>query len=188
MSENAAIDPIFDLNTYRFELPLERIAQTPVEPRDASKLLVLHRKTGVLEHRHFRDLPEYLGPSDLLVANNSKVIRARLLGHRVGSGGRFEFLLLERSGPKTWIGLYHASARAKPGMQFEVPPPKGASPTQEMLIGTVTSFPGGPERAAEYGGAIAVEFDRDPEAGTYGEIPLPPYIQTDDPNQYEIRY
>src|SRR5579883_2751259 len=82
------------ISDFDYELPQELIAQTPIEPRDASRLLVVHRATGKLEHRHFYDIGDYLRPGDLLIANQSRVIPARLLGHRAGTGGVVEVLLL----------------------------------------------------------------------------------------------
>ena len=83
---------------FYYDLPQELIAQTPLERRDASRLLVLHRQDGALDHRHFYDLPEYLRPGDCLVMNDSRVIPARLLGKRVPSGGAAEVLLLTDKG------------------------------------------------------------------------------------------
>ena len=90
------------ISDFDYDLPPELIAQTPIEPRDASRLLVVHRATQSIEHRHFRDIGAYLRPGDLLIANQSRVIPARLLGHRVETGGAVEVLLLAervRSGP-----------------------------------------------------------------------------------------
>ena len=78
---------------FEYILPPELIAQTPIEPRDASRLLVLHRSDGRVEHRHFREIHEYLRPGDLLVANESRVIPARVFGHKVPTGGKVEMLL-----------------------------------------------------------------------------------------------
>src|SRR5438067_6981263 len=83
---------------FNYELPQELIAQAPVEPRDSARLLVVRRGDGALEHRHFHDLPRYLRPGDLLVANESRVMPARLVGHKVPSGGRVEVLLLRPDG------------------------------------------------------------------------------------------
>ena len=79
---------------FYFDLPQELIAQTPLERRDGSRLLVLDKITGAVEHRHFYDLPEYLRPGDCLILNNSRVLPARLLGHRLPGGGACEILLL----------------------------------------------------------------------------------------------
>src|SRR5579883_2952464 len=98
----------WNISDFDYDLPQELIAQTPIEPRDASRLLVVDRATGSFSHRHFRDLGDYLRPGDLLLANQSRVIPARLLGKRAGSGGHVELLLLaERAdlGPAVWETL-----------------------------------------------------------------------------------
>ena len=87
---------------FYFDLPAELIAQTPIERRDASRLLVLDKDSGAWEHRHFFDLPEYLRPGDCLILNNSRVLPARLLGQRLPGGGACEVLLLIDRGDKTW--------------------------------------------------------------------------------------
>ena len=87
---------------FYFDLPPELIAQTPIQRRDASRLLVLDKTTGATEHRHFFDLPEYLHPGDCLILNNSRVLPARLLGHRVPGGGACEILLLIDRGDNVW--------------------------------------------------------------------------------------
>src|SRR5438094_8446887 len=83
---------------FNYQLPQDLIAQTPVEPRDSARLLVVRRSDGELEHRHFYDLPRYLRAGDLLVANESRVMPAHLVGHKVPSGGRVEVLLLRPDG------------------------------------------------------------------------------------------
>src|SRR6266571_3372352 len=83
-------DMTYKISDFDYELPQELIAQTPIEPRDASRLLVVHRDMGIFEHRHFRDIGEYLCPGDLLIANQSRVLPARLLGHRAETGGVVE--------------------------------------------------------------------------------------------------
>jgi S-adenosylmethionine:tRNA ribosyltransferase-isomerase len=193
------------LQDYNFELPEELIAQKPVEPRDASRLLVVDRKSGTWAHRHFRDLSDYLDADDLLVANNTKVLKARLLGNRIlksdelphgqytddGSdappaqfggtslkvgdlkhggpklGGKVEFLMLEEKGPRTWDGLFHASAKYVPGVKFQIPTPDGLG-----IVGTIVKG-----SAESPSGTIVVEFDRDPVAAGAGELPLPKYIR-----------
>src|ERR1700694_6188625 len=84
----------YTISDFDYNLPQELIAQTPIEPRDASRLLVLNRETGIMEHRHFHEIGEYLRPGDLLIANQSRVIPARLLGYRAETGGAVEVLLL----------------------------------------------------------------------------------------------
>ena len=90
---------------FYYDLPEELIAQTPLERRDASRLMTLDRKTGEVTHRHFYDLLELLQPGDCLVMNNSRVLPARLLGHRVPTGGAVEVLLLKDQGNGVWEGL-----------------------------------------------------------------------------------
>ena len=93
---------------FNYELPPELIAQTPIPQRDASRLLVLDKNTGAWQHRHFYDLPEYLRPGDCLILNNSRVLPARLLGHRLPGGGACEVLLLTDKGDKVWeLSLIH---------------------------------------------------------------------------------
>ncbi len=82
------------MSSFDYDLPSELIAQTPIEPRDASRLLVVQRNSAVLQHRHFRNIGEYLRPVDLLIANQSRVIPAWLLGHKAETGGAVEVLLL----------------------------------------------------------------------------------------------
>ena len=89
-----AHEDLFDLNAYDYPLPEERIAQTPAEPRDSSRLLSWDVGSGMVEHRRFRDILEYLRPGDLLVLNDTRVLPARLLGKRLPGGGAVEVLLL----------------------------------------------------------------------------------------------
>src|SRR6266566_8730492 len=108
------------ISDFDYDLPQALIAQTPVEPRDASRLLVLNRATGAIEHRHFRDIGAYLRPGDLLIANHSRVIPARLLGHRAETGGAVEVLLLaERPdlGADCWETLVRPGRRLRQGAQ-----------------------------------------------------------------------
>jgi S-adenosylmethionine:tRNA ribosyltransferase-isomerase len=100
---------------YDYQLPPELIAQTPIEPRDASRLLVLHRQTGAIEHRMFRDIGEYLVPGDLLVANQSKVLPARLHGFKESTGGQVEILLLAA---RPDVGVDYWEALVRPGRRL----------------------------------------------------------------------
>src|SRR5947209_12403397 len=109
------------ISDFDYDLPQELIAQTPIEARDASRLLVVHRDTGSFEHRHFRDMGEYLRPGDLLIANQSRVIPARLLGHRAETGGTVEVLLLvERPdlGADCWETLVRPGRRLHEGARL----------------------------------------------------------------------
>src|SRR5215475_8508314 len=106
---------------FDYDLPPELIAQTPIEPRDASRLLVVDRATGDLAHRHFHDLGDYLCPGDLLVANRSRVIPARLAGYKADSKGAVEALLLARRpdlGPEYWETLVRPGRRIREGQEL----------------------------------------------------------------------
>ena len=104
---------------FDYVLPPELIAQTPVEPRDASRLMVCDRRGGGIYHRRFYDLPEYLREGDCLVLNDTKVIPARLIGRRPGTGGVVEVLLLKRINLDTWEALVRPSAKLKSGAAVE---------------------------------------------------------------------
>ena len=103
---------------FDFYLPEELIAQTPLERRDASRLLVLDKETGATRHMHFFDLPTLLGPGDCLVLNDSRVLPARLLGHREPTGGAVEVLLLIDRGDKVWECLVRPGRKLKPGTRL----------------------------------------------------------------------
>ncbi|MDP3047080.1 MAG: tRNA preQ1(34) S-adenosylmethionine ribosyltransferase-isomerase QueA [Chloroflexota bacterium] len=159
---------------FDYSLPRERIAQTPLEPRDASRLLVLHRDTGLLEHRVFREITDYLRPGDLLVANESRVIPARLFGHKAGSGGKVELLLLNRRDDLTWEALVRGR-RVAVGATIEFAEQLSA------LVQAITET-----------GSRLVRFDRavEPFLDRLGVLPLPPYIHTKlaDPGRYQTVY
>ena len=99
---------------FYFDLPQSQIAQTPIEPRDHSRMLVMDRRTGALEHRHFYDLPDYLKAGDTLVINTSRVIPARLYGTKEGTGGKMQFLLLEQREKDVWEVLVKPGKRPRP--------------------------------------------------------------------------
>ena len=105
----------YKISDFDYELPQGLIAQTPIEPRDASRLLVVHRDSGKFEHRHFRDIGAYLRPGDLLIANQSRVLPARLLGHRVGTGGSVEVLLLAE---RPDLGFDYWETLVRPGRRL----------------------------------------------------------------------
>lgn len=102
---------------FYYDLPQELIAQTPLERRDGSRLMVLNRETGEIQHQHFYDLPEYLHPGDTLVLNDSRVLPARLYGHRVPTGGAVELLLLKDVGDGKWECLARPGRKLKPGAE-----------------------------------------------------------------------
>lgn len=159
---------------FDYSLPRERIAQTPIEPRDASRLLVLHRDDGSMEHRIFREITEYLHPGDLLVANESRVIPARIFGHKAGSGGKVELLLLNRRDPVTWEALVRGR-RVAVGASVEFA--EGLSALVEAITDT---------------GGRLVRFNRpvEPYLDRLGVLPLPPYIHAKlaDPGRYQTVY
>jgi S-adenosylmethionine:tRNA ribosyltransferase-isomerase len=161
------------LSDFDYQLPPERIAQTPTEPRDAARLLVLKRARGGIQHRHVRDLPELLRPGDLLVANRSRVLPARVYGTLRG-GGRAELLLLRRLEPARWEALVRPARRLRPGDNVRV--------TEELSVRVVTARPDGVRE-------LFVDCSGDPDAALLaaGTTPLPPYIRgwTGDPERYQ---
>ena len=159
---------------FDYDLPSELIAQEPIEPRDASRLLVLDRKNGARRHLVFRDLPDYLKAGDLLVVNRSRVVPARLFARKVPGGGKVELLLLERMDRNVWKVLVGGK-----GMQV------GAQVQLENGVGgEIIADPGGPQRV------IAFERNTEPDLQSFGHVPLPPYIHTTlaDPERYQTVY
>jgi S-adenosylmethionine:tRNA ribosyltransferase-isomerase len=178
---------------FDYDLPAEMIAQTPVEPRDSSRLLVIHRNrngtAGQVEHRLFRDVGEYLRPGDLLVLNQTRVIPARIFGHKAASGGQVELLLLRRRDERTWEALARGRG-LRAGTRLELHAAPGAAPAAGGGSGAGTL---GAEILAELeSGGRLVRFDRPVEAflEATGVIPLPPYIHVPlaDPERYQTVY
>jgi S-adenosylmethionine:tRNA ribosyltransferase-isomerase len=163
---------------FDYHLPPEQIAQTPIEPRDASRLLVLNRADGAIAHRHFRDLGEYLQPGDVLVFNQTRVIPARLHGHKVPTGGKVEFLLLRRESDRTWRGII-GGRRVVEGTRLAFSGPDGG-----MVEGTVITVGDQAERVVQFDQPLSPVLDR------LGEVPLPPYIHEPlaDPERYQTIY
>lgn len=162
-----------------YDLPQELIAQTPIEPRDAARLLVIHRETGQLTHRVFRDIVEYLRPGDLLVANESRVIPARLRARKARTHGAVELLLLRRLDERTWQSLA-GGKRIHAGTQLEVLDGSGRC----VLRAEVTDEGEGPQRIVRFGEPVEPYFD------AVGITPLPPYIRAPlaDPERYQTIY
>ena len=106
------------VSDFYFELPEELIAQYPLEKRDSSRLMVLDKKTGEIEHRKFHDILEYLNEGDTLVLNNTRVLPARLIGEKEETGGKIEFLLLKRLEGDKWECLAKPGRKAKVGTVF----------------------------------------------------------------------
>ncbi len=167
---------------FDYELPPELIAQEPLERRDESRLMVVPR-TGPIEHRSFRDIVEYVRPGDALVLNDTRVMKARLVGARAGTGGRVEVLLLSRragsdgSSENEWETLVRPGRRAQPGTRLVFGP---------GLDGVVVG-------QTPFGGRIVrfrAEGDFDEIVEELGRVPLPPYIKREiaDPERYQTVY
>ncbi len=154
---------------FDYHLPPERIAQEPAPCREASRLLVLRRPSGTLEHRIFRDLPDLLKPDDLLVVNNSRVVPARLRAVKTGSGGRLEVLLAQALNPNDWWVLLRPGKRVRPGTHLHFLDRAGQpSPLEATVI----------EKSED--GLYRLQFFGLPDLTSaleaLGEVPLPPYI------------
>ncbi len=161
---------------FDYALPKELIAQTPLEPRDASRLLVLDRGAGSISHLRFRDLPAHLRPGDVLVCNDSRVIPARVHGRKIPTGGRVELLLLNRRERDVWEALVRPMARLRPGTRvllgagrddgddlYRQPPP--GAPVAEMI-----------GRAPSGAGIFRFSAPVEGLLDQLGCVPLPPYI------------
>lgn len=164
---------------FDYELPPELIAQAPVEPRDSSRLLVLHRETGQIEHRHFSDIGAYMRTGDVLAANDSRVLPARLFG-RKATGGKVELLLLDRRTDTTWSALV-GGKRLHTGVSLTLLDNNG---DPSGISARITAELDGPQRE--------VTFDRpvDELLPALGHTPLPPYIHEPlaDPERYQTIY
>ena len=158
---------------FYYQLPESSIAQTPLEPRDSSRLLVLHRDTGVLEHRIFHEVGEYLKPNDLLVLNQTRVIPARIFA-RKPTGGRVELLLLRRRDLLRWEALVGGKG-LRVGSKVWV---------EDGPEATILKFLDGAERLLLFSEPIEPYFPK------VGHVPLPPYIheKLSDPERYQTVY
>ena len=164
---------------FDYNLPEELIAQTPMEPRDHSRLLVVHRGTGEVEHRHFYDITEYLHPGDALVINETKVIPARLLGVKEDTGVPVEVFLLRRLNATDWEALVRPGRRLKPGAMCSF----GEGLLRCEILGNVQEI-GGRVVRFHYEGMFEELLDK------LGEMPLPPYIheKLEDGARYQTVY
>ena len=169
-----------ETSDFDYHLPPEYIAQVPLVPRDSARLMVLDRATKRIEHRIFQDIGGYFSPGDLLVLNNTRVIPARLLSRKAGSGGRVEILLLEQKSETTWLVLVGG---------------------KKVRVGTVLNLldTGGEKsgiratvKSVKAGGQRIVEFSEPSESWLWqiGGTPLPPYITgyTGHPERYQTVY
>ena len=163
---------------FYFELPQELIEQDPLEDRSGSRLLVLDKESGEIEHRTFRDIKEYLEPGDCLVINDTKVIPARLIGSKVGTNAKIEILLLKRKENDIWETLVKPGKKAKPGTKISF--------GEGLLIGEVLDVVDEGNRLIQfsYEGIFEEILDQ------LGQMPLPPYIthQLEDKNRYQTVY
>lgn len=163
---------------FYFDLPEELIAQVPLENRTDSKLMVLDRETGDIEHRHFYNMINYLNPGDCLVLNDTRVIPARLFGAREGSGGKVEFLLLTRKSEKDWEVLVKPGKKARIGDRIVF--------GEGILTATIKEIIEDGKRIVtfEYEGIFEEVLDQ------LGEMPLPPYIheKLEDRERYQTVY
>ncbi|WP_017299033.1 tRNA preQ1(34) S-adenosylmethionine ribosyltransferase-isomerase QueA [Nodosilinea nodulosa] len=173
----------YSLAAYQYSLPPEKIAQTPVTPRDASRLMVVDSAT-THRHHYFRDLPTLLRPGDLLVLNDTRVIPARLLGQKP-SGAVVEVFLLEDRGNNQWLALVRPGRRLKPGATIHF----GPNPNRPDLVAEVRSTD------LDTNGRL-LQFEPQGSESLFalierlGEVPLPPYITdtTASPDQYQTVY
>ena len=164
---------------FYYDLPQELIAQTPLERRDASRLMTLDKATGAVSHRHFYELPQLLRPGDCLVMNDSRVLPARLIGHRLPGGGACEVLLLTDRGAGRWECLVRPGRKLKPGARVSFG--DGSRLTAEV-------------EAELSDGKRLVRFDYEgiflEVLEALGKMPLPPYIKEElrDPERYQTVY
>ncbi|CUU36889.1 S-adenosylmethionine--tRNA ribosyltransferase-isomerase [Armatimonadetes bacterium DC] len=169
-----------DASLFDYELPEELIAQEPIEPRDHVRMLVLHRETGAIEHRHFYDLPEYLREGDTLVLNDTRVSAWRLFG-RKPTGGRVEVLLMRPLGDGRWQALVRPGRRLPEGTRVLIDTPPHEPPIEmEVQI----------EARLQDGTRIVRLFANQPVEEILpevGRVPLPPYIHRElpDPERYQ---
>ena len=168
---------------FEYSLPQGLIAQCPLEPRDKSRLMVVNRGDGSIEHGTLPDLTGYLRAGDVLVFNNSRVIPARFNGVKVGTGGRVEILLLRHSGNGTWETLVRPGRRAGIGTKIEIikSPTADNGHNSGVLAEVIELKPGGIKM---------VSFSDEAMLSDLGNIPLPPYIKTplSDPERYQTVY
>ena len=167
-----------NVTDFNFELPQELIAQDPLEDRAASRLLVLNKETGNISHRHFRDIRQYLKKGDCLVINDTKVIPARLIGHKVVTDAKIEVLLLKRKSDNVWETLVKPGKKMKEGAEVSF--------GDGLLKGTVVGIVDEGNRLIqfEYDGIFEEILDQ------LGQMPLPPYIthQLKDKSRYQTVY
>lgn len=163
---------------FYYELPQELIAQEPLEKRDHSRLMILDKVTGKIEHRHFYDIADMLNPDDTLILNDTRVIPARLYGVKEDTGGAIEFLLLNKHSLDTWEVILKPGRRAKPGARFVF----GNGELKAEILDIIND--GNRLVKFEYEGVFENVLDK------LGEMPLPPYItkKLEDKDRYQTVY
>ncbi|HIE17042.1 MAG TPA: tRNA preQ1(34) S-adenosylmethionine ribosyltransferase-isomerase QueA [Dehalococcoidia bacterium] len=165
---------------FDYRLPSELIAQTPIEPRDHSRLMVLHRANGSIEHRRFYELTDYIDADDVLVFNNSRVIPARILGQKEQDNTKVEILLLRQLDNGTWQSLVRPGRKAISGTRIRIESRLDTTGA-EMIVEVV---------ACQANGTRIIRFSGDSQLEKFGHVPLPPYIHTPlaDPGRYQTVY
>lgn len=166
---------------FDYLLPLELIAQTPVEPRDQSRLMILNRGDGSIEHRRFFEIVDYLRDGDVLVFNDSRVIPARLIGRRADSGGRVEILLLRRLEANVWEALVKRGKRLRVGTKVDITNDSGVDNPSQVSAEVI---------GQEEGGIKVLRFSDETLLAELGKVPLPPYIYIplSHPERYQTVY
>ena len=159
---------------FDYDLPRDRIAQTPVTPRHNSRLMVVNRSTGLIEHSQFWEIDRFLNTGDILVINETRVIPARIFARKQPGGGRVELLLLEKDDACTWTALVGGKGLTQ-GRRLSI---------EDGPAGEIIAMLDGPKRLVRFDEPIELFFDR------VGNVPLPPYIHTqlDDPERYQTIY
>jgi S-adenosylmethionine:tRNA ribosyltransferase-isomerase len=168
MTTQSSLSPDLLLSQYDYHLPLQRIAQFPLAERDQSRMMVLNRQAKTIAHHHFYDLPDFLDPGDLVVVNNTKVLQARLLGHRVGYTGKVELLLLfpDQVDPTIWTTLMKPTRKLPPGTMIGF---QNTSAIAEIL-GVDERVQGRVRFHLNGEDSVMAVMDK------IGEIPIPPYL------------
>lgn len=169
---------VMNVKDFYYDLPEELIAQDPLKVRTESRLMVLDKESGDVNHRHFFNVKEYLKPGDCLVINNTKVIPARLIGEKEGTGGKVEVLLLKRKDDSTWETLVKPGKKCRPGARLSF----GDGLLKAEVIDVLEE--GNRLVKFEYDGIFEEILDE------LGQMPLPPYIthQLEDKNRYQTVY
>ena len=165
-----------EVKEFDYHLPKELIAKFPAEPRDSSRLLVLNRKTGEIEHRIFRDIVEYLRPGDVLVLNDTKVIPARLFGE-LPTGGKVELLLIRQVEPSVWEVMARPARKLKPGKKITF---------DSELTGEVVGYLGEGRRLVKFHLPEGKKFMEKLEE--IGHVPLPPYVEREETPEDRVKY